>query len=423
MQGEWLANYLLREMAVPHYFATPENRWDDLILPHMPAWTVVADREAAAAFHEGLPPGSGFPWLVWARPLFWWGTFLVAVLGIGLSINVILRRQWAEHERLAYPVARALLRLTGVAGSKGTLAELCRSRLFRIGFGLMLAIICWNIPTWFFVAMPQLPVLNAYEGLRQITIARGFPDFVLTLSPLMLIFGYFTSLDVLFSIWFFHILSLVQAGLFNRLDLGSSDPWCSFHPAIGWQSFGGVIVFVGWGLWIARHHLTEVVSKALGNDRIDDSGELMSYRTAVGMLISGLVYAAFWLHDTGMGWAPVMAYWFATLVLYVGLARILVESGLVFLRGPITAQAFTWHLFGILGMGPASAVSVGLTFSSFCDAKTFAMTPLSHVPRLGMAMARESRRALGPAVMAGSFLGGGRPRVYPLPGLLRAWKL
>ena len=97
-----------------------------------------------------------------------------------------------------------------------------------------------------------------------------------------------------------------------------------------------------------------------------------------------------------MGWAPVMAYWFATRVLYVGLARILVESGLVFLRGPITAQAFTWHLFGILGMGPASAVSVGLTFSSFCDAKTFAMTPLSHVPRLGMAM-------------AGSFLGGRRP--------------
>lgn len=176
MQGEWLANYLLTVMAVAHYFATPENRWDDLILPHMPAWTVVADREAAAAFHEGLPPGSGFPWLVWARPLFWWGTFLAAVLGIGLSINVILRRQWAEHERLAYPVARALLRLTGVAGSKGTLAELCRSRLFRIGFGLMLAIICWNILTWFFVAMPQLPVLNAYEGLRQITIARGFPD-------------------------------------------------------------------------------------------------------------------------------------------------------------------------------------------------------------------------------------------------------
>ena len=121
----------------------------------------------------------------------------------------------------------------------------------------MLAIICWNILTWRFVARSQLPVLNAYEGLRQITIARGFPDFVITLSPLTLIFGYFTSLDVLFSIWFFHILALVQAGLFNRvgLDLGSSDPWCSFHPAIGWQSFGGMIVFVGWGLWIARHHL------------------------------------------------------------------------------------------------------------------------------------------------------------------------
>ncbi len=28
------------------------------------------------------------------------------------------------------------------------------------------------------------------------------------------------------------------------LDLGSLDPWYSFHPAIGWQSFGGMVVFV-----------------------------------------------------------------------------------------------------------------------------------------------------------------------------------
>jgi hypothetical protein len=408
MQGEWLSNYLITVLAVPHYFASPENRWDDLILPHMPDWAVVADRQSAAGLFEGLSPGHLFPWAAWVRPLFWWGTFLAAVLSVSLCLNVILRKQWTEHERLAYPIARALFEITGVAGSRGTLETLCRSRLFQVGFASIFLIICWNITTWFFVAMPQAPILNAYEGLREITIARGFPPAILTLSPLTLIFGYFTNLEVLFSIWFFYVLTMIQAGVFNRIgmDLGSSDPWCSFHPAIGWQGFGGMIVFVGWGLWIARHHLRDVFSKAFRRDGgVDDSEELMSYRTTVWFLIGSLVYSAFWLHGMGMGWGPILAFWFATLVLYLGLARILVESGLVFLRGPITAQAFTWHLFGVLGMGPASAVALGLTFSYFCDAKTLAMTPMSHVPRLGMAMNRASRKVLAPAVTVGALVG------------------
>ncbi|MDP6042191.1 MAG: hypothetical protein QGG64_26820, partial [Candidatus Latescibacteria bacterium] len=62
-------------------------------------------------------------------------------------------------------------------------------------------------------------------------------------------FGYFTESDVLLSIWVFHILTVLQVGFMNRLgfDMGSSDPWCSFHPAVGWQSFGSLLVFVLWG--------------------------------------------------------------------------------------------------------------------------------------------------------------------------------
>ena len=47
----------------------------------------------------------------------------------------------------------------------------------------------------------------------------------------------------------------------------------------------------------------------------------------------------------------------------------------------------------------------GLTFSYFCDAKTFAMTPLAHVPRLGMAMNRTSRKILAPAVILDALVG------------------
>ena len=50
------------------------------------------------------------------------------------------------------------------------------------------------------------------------------------------------------------------------------------------------------------------------------------------------------------------------------------ESGLVYLRVPITAQAFTWHTFGIPGLGPAGAGVLTLTMGMIADGKTFAIT-------------------------------------------------
>lgn len=408
MHGEWLSNYLLEMLTVPYYFASPENRWEDLVLPHIPDWAVVADQRAATHFYEGLPPGEAFPWAFWVTPLFWWGTFLGAILAICLCLSVILRKQWMDHERLAFPVAAALLELTGVSGTRGTLAVLVRTRRFQLGFCLTFLIVCWYIATWFFVSMPLPPILSGVHSTKPITIARGFPVFHFRFSPFTFVFGYFTSLEILFSIWFFHVLATLQAGIFNRLglDMGSSDPWCSFHPAVGWQSFGGMTVFVLWGLWIGRAHLRDVIRKAFQNDdSVDDSDELMSYRTAVWMLLFCTAFVLFWLHQAGLDWGAVLTFWFATLVLYLGLARIMVESGLVYLRGPITAQAFSWHTLGIAGLGPAGAVALALTNAFICDAKTFAMTAMAHVPRLGMAMNRPSRKTLAPAVLLGCFIG------------------
>ena len=219
--------------------------------------------------------------------------------------------------------------------------------------------------------------------------------------------GYFTRSEILFSIWLFHFLAIAQAGIFNRLgyDLGSSDIWCSFHPAVGWQSFGGMIVLVAWGIWIGRGHLRDVLRHVTGRATGGDAGEMMSYRAAVSLLLLSTLVMAGWLHHSGLSWGPVLAFGFGIFVLYLGLSRIIVESGLVFLRGPITAQALTWHLFGIAGMGPASAVALALSYAWFCDGKTFGMTMMAHVPRLSAAMRPESRRPLAPAILAGSLLG------------------
>ena len=409
MQGEWLTVWWVQMLTMPAYFASPENRFEELLLPHMPSWTTITNREVVRGFYEGLPSGTPFPWAEWAPVLLAWGSFIVAVLMINLSISVLLRKQWQEHERLSFPVATALLELTGVSGSRGTLVALARNRRFQLGFAFTLIVITYNVSTWFTVNLPMIPFLAGRYGRHVIPTMPGFPNIVTTFVLLTFCLGYFTKTEVLFSLWFFHLVQIVQKGIFNRVgvDLGSADPWSSGHPAIGWETFGGMIVFVLWGFWTARSHFRDIYRKAFRRDpRVDDSEELMSYRTALFLLIGCTLFVMLWLNRAGMDWGPIFAWCFATLILFVGLARIVVESGLVYLRVPITAQAFTWHVFGIGGLGPASAAVLTLTNSLVADGKTFAITQMAHVPRLGMAMARRSRRALAPAVLTSCVLGG-----------------
>lgn len=407
MQGEWLAGYLVGMITAPYYFASPENRWDELLLQYIPNWTVIPDRNLVRGFYEGLPPGESVPWAAWLTPVFWWGLLLAAILTINLSVGVLFRKQWMEHENLAFPIATALLQLTGASGESGKLSGLLMNRLFRVGFAITFGIMCWNIATWFFELVPMIPILNGRPGKHVLTLAPGFPNLIYAFSLFTFTFGYFTRSEVLFSIWFFHLLAIVQAGIFNRLglDLGSSDNWCSFHPAVGWQGFGGMIVLAAWGVWIARGHFRNVWRHFLGRASGDDEGELMSYRTAVFLLILGLVFVSLWINRSGMAWGPLLAFLFGTAVLYIGMSRILVESGLVAMRGPITAQAFIWHGFGIAGLGPFSATALALTFSWFCDGKGFGMTMLAHVPRLGTAMNQRARRPLGPSIIAACAVG------------------
>ena len=385
MQGEWISSYFLGVITAPVYFATPENRWSELIVDHLAPWTYVANAPAVQGFYEGLPEGQPFPYPSWGPPLFWWGCFFAAILTANLCINIILRRQWMEHERLSYPIATALLSLTGVSNTQGTLTTLLRNRLFQVGFGLVFLLTLWNITAWFFVGMPPLPILNGPASKHLIPLGEGFPTFRFTISILTLVFGYFSKSDVLFSIWFFHILAILQMGLFNRLGIskGGSDPWGSFDPTVGWQSLGGMLVFVVWGLWMARVHLKAVFKQAFSRHaQIDDSGELMSYRWATVLLIGSSTFILLFLRNTGLEWLPLLAFIFATTIIYLGLARIVVESGLVFMRGPISAQAFTWHVVGMTNMSSLSATALAFTFTIFCDAKTFAMTAMALNPPL-----------------------------------------
>ena len=407
MQGEGLTYYFLGTVTAPTYFASSENQWGELLLQNVADWAIISDPAATIGFYEGLPDSHSVPLRSWMGILFWWGTFFGAILTVSLCLSVILRRQWSENERLAFPIAAALLELTGVSGGRPSLPAYLKNRLFLTGLLVVFGLIGYNILSWFSEVVPPLPILHGRLSNHVIPLGRGFPAFRPNLSILTIAFGYFTKSDVLLSVWFFHALAILQTGITHRLGftMSNADPYGSFSPSIGWQCFGGLVSVVFWGLWNARAHLTGVVRKAFTWNGPEDVDEVLSYRTSVLLLCACAFYLVLWLHRAGLGWGPTLVFWFATFVLYVGMARIIIESGLIYLRGPLTAQAFTWHLFGVSGIGPVGATAIGLTYAFFCDGKTFGMPIIAHIPRLGTAMDQRSRRKLVPIVLAASIVG------------------
>ena len=373
-----LSAFLTAVIAAPHYYASPENRWADFLFAYLPSWLVPSNAAGEMRhFFMGLPAGHAIPWAVWIVPLFWWLSLFAATFSVCACMVALLRKQWAEHERLTFPLMEAPLAMATPQGGHSLWPPAFRSRLFIIGFLVPFFVVVWNIGTYFYPMFPEIK--TNFGWLR---VARDFPAVRLMVIFPIIGFLYFVNLDVLFSVWFFYLLGVIQVGVYNRVGfrLGRADIYCSAFPSMGWQGFGAMTAMVLWGLWMARGHLRNVVRQAISGPR--GARELLSYRAAfVGMLL-GIAYIVWWLRSAGMEMTMALVFVFAAYVIFLGLTRIVIQCGLVFVRAPLTAQSFTLYTLGSASMPAASMVTMGLTYS-WIHTVFFFMPVVAHGTRLG----------------------------------------
>lgn len=117
------------------YYATPENHWVEIIHPHVKTWLVPDDLNAIRYFFEGLPQGADIPWGPWLRPLLMWGSFMMALYLMMISIATILHKRWQDHERLVYPLVQLPIEmLNQERGAR--LNSFFRSPLMWVGFAI-----------------------------------------------------------------------------------------------------------------------------------------------------------------------------------------------------------------------------------------------------------------------------------------------
>ena len=397
---------IMGHMATPYYFASPENQWADLLHPHLPAWLFPDDLDGAMRlFFEGMPHERPIPWDVWIMPVFWRFAFAAAITGTSLCIAVLLRKQWAETERLPFPAVQVALEMTREP-EDSLWPPLVNNRAFWIGLAIPVFIISWNCFGYFMPDLPRIPVTRAGGGVTYLHISRYIPDRLLYIGINFFIMGfaYWTNLEVLFSIWVFYFFVVLEIGLFNRLgfDIGSPGLWSSAHPANAWQAFGALTFMLCWSLWIGRSHLRSIwhtIARSRENRTIDDSEELFSYRTAAIGLSVGLAFIVGWLYASGMELIVILPFLFGMFILYVGIARVIAETGLVYLRGSVMPPTFALFSLGSGAIGPSSMVTFANSFAYFTDAKSLATASSVHICWLAAAV-RGSKKAFTGALLA-----------------------
>ena len=402
------SEYLLPIIAGFSYYATPENAWRETFHPFLPEWAVPQDEAAIRHFYEGLPEGVPMPWGAWVEPVFYWLVFILAVYWTSACAMVIVRRQWMEREKLLYPLVQVPLDMIRGDDSESILKPFFRNSVMWVGFAVPFLLGSYNALHLYFPAVPEMASFAGQGPLTtSLLVFRGTTQLIIMLNFGIVGFSYLLSRDIALGLWLFCLLAIVQRGTFNFFGIASTESLSRFAngtgPYLAHQAMGAMIVLLLSGLWMGRSHLRDVFRKAFGrDDSIDDSDEVLSYRTAVFGMLGGLAVVSVWLWQSGVPAWIVPIFLFAVLVVFVTLTRAVVEGGVAVIRAPLMPADFVISGLGTAALGGFGIASMGLTYVWASNIRIFFMPAFANALRIAEEIGHNKRAlkwAIGVAVL------------------------
>ena len=381
-----MSQQLLPILAAFAYYGTPQNQWQEKLGPLLPEHAIlVDDGEDNRAFFEG----GEIPYGAWAEPLLWWAVFLIALYATMVAAAVILRRQWMDRERLAYPVAQV-----GAAMVQGEDRGLV-NRFFK------------SRAMWYGCAIPvlwgSLEALHQYEpSMPNVNLNWSMPYFgqrlQLRIIFAMVGFSYLINTSISAGLWIFQLLVRAESEVLPLLGLTSKQKFVygiASQPYLAYQGGGALLALVLAGLWMGREHLKRVFRKALWGARdIDDGDEIVSYRGAVCALLAGVGTMVGWLWLMGVQLWVAAVFIGLALLIFIGISRIVAEAGLAAVRSPMIAPDLMIHGLGVNLIGTSGVFNLSLAYIWCADIRIFVMALLANGLKLVEDMTRPSRRVV-----------------------------
>ena len=357
-----LLRYLIPTLPTPYYFAGMGNQWERLIWGHIPPWLGVSGAPANW-FFEGMPEGASLPWGAWWTPLSRWLILVGALWLMMICLSALVRKQWADQERLAFPLVQFPLEVLRDTG-RGPSAWFFGNRLVWLGAGLVLLVHVINGLHAYYPSMPGIPTSGSMDSvLVDRPWAAAVPvRFNVYFSVIG--FGYLLSSEVAAGFWFSMMLMKAQAVLLSLVGYEGTSAWGGAITEIGdREQMGALLMVAGMLLWSLRGALASAFRRILvASPSGDDGGEPLSYRFAALGLTAALGIAFAWLVSAGM--TPVLAGLFLVffLAICLVLTRIIAEAGLLMVQFSFRPVDYLLMLGGTTALGPAN-----LTVCAFVD--------------------------------------------------------
>ncbi len=343
---------LMATMTWAKWSATPSNGMERDVLPLLPRWLIVNDRNALAGYFTGNANMYDLAVLrAWIVPAAFWSGFMVVCGRVMLCLSSIFRKAWVDDTRLSFPIVRLPLALLDPDTNDSTL----RSRGLWIGFAVVAAIDVLNgLQMWY----PNLPHVQTRAWFLEFKNPpwSAMGALPVTFYPFAIGLGYLVPLDVSFSCWFFHLFIKAQSVIGYQLGYGSVRDFPFQHEqGIGaWFAFGIML------LYMSRKYLRSAWRSALDPQSKREPDEAMSYRAAFLGLGAGVLLLIWFWRAAGMG-----SFW----TLFTIGVFLLVSISITRVRAEAGGQHAVWDLepinlaglFGSNYLGPGNMAASALS--------------------------------------------------------------
>ena len=354
--GHGAENVFVVNLIGPFYYATRENRWLEFLEPYVAPWMTPAlertadgsvrytdaAREVVSGWFLGSPTGE-VPWGAWLVPLLVWGTAIAVMYIMMACLCVMIRKQWAEREALAFPLLKLPLELTEDVDKpdSGLIGSFFKNGLMWVGFGIAVFIETLRGLNLYFPDVPTFPLdINTGAMFTEAPWNQiGWTPMVV--YPMFVGIAYLLTAEVSLSFWFFYwfvklqmiaayMLGFMPNTLPNAIgSMGGGGKTFTFYQQIGcYLAYVAIIAYTG------REHLKHIFMRAIGRRRADseESDEAMSYPLAFwGFTLS---FGALIAWSIAAGLNPLLAFvlWTLYVIIIVALTRIIAEAGILFVQ-------------------------------------------------------------------------------------------
>jgi hypothetical protein len=267
--------------------------------------------------------------MVWARPVLVWGLFGFLVSAATFAFCSLFYRQWADRERLIFPITYLPVELTAAPTGSRRVNAFLSNPLVWIGAAIPIIVCGVNGLRTYFPGVPAIPT--------QWSPGAVFPDRPWSEFQIEMLRVYFSiagvtfllTTEVSFSLWFFFILYRLSFVYVAWLGAAATGYWGNWFRQVSvFQCAGAVLVVAGFLFWAARAALRAWLGRvAKGRD---DPADLLPARLTFVLLAGGFLGMVGWFMAAGASWWAALGGIVLFVAILLVLTRIVAEAGMLY---------------------------------------------------------------------------------------------